>query len=120
MNLHRTVINEQLGVATYSLMLQRIISAGKITDFSQTYILSYLSEFFKDASGNIQNMEIPVPYGNGATSTEVISYIKGLPDSEAVNLAQFILDMLNNARQNIRHTALDANQWIDFVLRRQD
>ena len=120
MKLHRTVINEQLGVATYSLMIQRIISAGKITDFSQTYILAYLSQFFKDSTGCIQNMEIPVPYGNEATSTEVVSHIKSLPDGEVVNLAQFILDLMNNARSNKQHTAIDANQWIDFVLRRQD
>ena len=120
MDLHKQVIIEQQNNTTYSLTLQQIVKDNKITNFYQILALSILSEYFKNKIADTKFLEGPIPYDNFATSSEKLAVIKSLSQIDQVNLAQYLLDLINLGKRSYVNTRMDTNQWINYVLGKQD
>lgn len=119
MNLHRAIVNEAFGEQLVVLTLDEIIKAGKVTNPYHTFVLSWLSEHFrqgvKPLSPGLRN-----PGSVGATSAAVVESIKGLTPEEAVMLAQFLKDCVTVAAPKAWGSDLCVADWLKFVLSKQD
>jgi hypothetical protein len=119
MKLHQTVINENLGPATFKLILSNIVKNGDVTDFAQIHVLALLSEFFKSGR-DVRKLEGPVPYSNDATQNDVVDAIKSLSPSDKVKLAQHLIDAIDNGSSPLHDNTQGSADWIRFVLMKQD
>ena len=128
MKLHRSIstieqygITEAQGPVPVMLTLDEIIKAGKVTNPYQTYVLGWLSEFFKNGlkSASLE-LENPVPFESGATSTVVVDELKSLLPAHQVSLAQYLKDCVVAGECALHHKDLDVGEWIRFVTRKQD
>lgn len=91
MKLHQEVsIVEGQGPVPVKMTLDEIIKAGKITNHYQTFVLSWLSEFFKDgpAAADLETGN-PTTFQD-ATKTANINVIKSLSPEEQVQLAIYL------------------------------
>lgn len=128
MKLHRSIstieqygLTEAQGPVSVMLTLDEIIKAGKVTNPYQTYVLGWLSEFFKNGlkSASLE-LENPVPLESGATSTAVVNELKSLLPEQQVALAQYLKDCVQAGECALHHKDLDIAEWINFVCRKQD
>ena len=105
-----------------SMTLQQIIDAGKVTNSVQTFILAELSNMFKQGGPHRWPRDLK-PYG-AETPSVMIDAIRGLSDSEAVDLAQWFLvklEEVSNFETNpYTKPEMDTQQWVRWVLSRQD
>lgn len=119
MQLHKIILEMQ-GVEDYNLVLTRLVQSEGIADPYQIYVLSLLTQFFKDGLKSAsQNLEGPLPYSNAATSTAAIEAIKSLSASDKVNLAQYLIDCLAAGECALHDQQQSSADWIRYVLRRQ-
>ncbi len=119
MNLHRVITNEGYGEQLVVLTLDEVINQGKVTNPYQTFVLSWLSEHFrngvKPAAPGLRN-----PGSVGGTSSAVVEEIKALSPEEAVKLASFLKDAMTMAQPMAWGSDLCVADWLKFVLHKQD
>lgn len=128
MKLHRSIsimeqygLTEAQGPVSVMLTLDEIIKAGKVTNPYQIYVLGWLSEFFKNGlkSASLE-LENPVPFESGATSTKVVDELKSLLPDQQVTLAQYLKDCVTAGECALHHRDLDIVDWMRFVIKKQD
>jgi hypothetical protein len=120
MKLHKEImIQEMTGPVPFELTLGEIISAGDSTNYYHIYVLSLLSQFFKDGYNYSQIGDLST-ISSGATSTVAIESIKSLTPSEKVDLATYLLSCINAGESMVYNTQMSSADWIRFVLRRQE
>jgi hypothetical protein len=120
MNLHQVVLTEMTGPVPYELTLGEIIRDGDVSNPYQTYVLSLLSQFFKNGPREVSRTltDGPVPISSDATSVASIESIKSLTPSDKVNLAQYLLDAIKVSQVAVHGIPMSSNDWIQYVLRR--
>lgn len=127
MKLHRlieplqTSLEEGQGPVPVILTLDEVINAGGVTNSYQTFVLSWLVEFFKDgvARGSLAVGD-PVTFGD-ATSTASINAIKTLTPENQVSLAMYLKSCVELGESWIRlsNNCTTAIDWIRHVLQVQ-
>jgi hypothetical protein len=102
------------------ITLEEIITAGKVTNSYQLFVLGYLSEFFKQGytSVNLQ-LNAPTMYGVGATTQEVHEAMEALSAAEQVKLATYLLDCIRAGESALHDRSMNVIDWMKFVLARQ-
>lgn len=129
MNLHQKVIFENEfvygapGHATQliDLTLQEIVTAGKVTNAYQLFILGRVAGFFKNGLKSVDlHFENPVNYGDESTTTAVKDALKAMTDAEHVKLAQYLLDCIVAGESMLHDSSCHVADWIHYVLQRQD
>ena len=122
MQLHRELsITEGQGPVPVKLTLGEIIKDGKVTNPYQTYVLAWLSEFFKNGLKSIDlELESPITFGSQATSTVVQSALKELSPEDQVMLAQYLLDCIDAGESALHNREMNVLDWQRYVLQRQD
>ncbi len=91
MELHREIsITEGQGPVPVRLTLDEIINAGKVTNPYQIFVLSWLSEFFKDGplTGSLE-VGNPTTFMD-ATKTANIEIFKSMSPADQVALAEYL------------------------------
>jgi hypothetical protein len=103
------------------LTLQEIVDAGRVTNPYQLFVLGRMAMFFKRGlkSADLQ-LENPVNFESGETSSELKSELEGLSDAERVSLAQYLLDCIKAGECMLYDQQMKIGEWIRFVLRKQD
>lgn len=103
------------------MQLQQIVDAGKITNPYQLFALGRCAAFFKNGlkSADLQ-MENPVNFESGETSTATKEGLKAMSDDEHVALAKYLLDCIVAGESALHKRDLSIVSWINFVLRKQD
>ncbi len=116
-----TRLAEAQGPVSTALTLDEIISAGKVTNHYQIFVLGWLSEFFKNGlrSASLE-LENPVPFESGATHTDVVNALKALTPENQVQLAQYLKDCLVAGESALHNKNLSIVDWMRFVLQKQD
>lgn len=122
MQLHRELsITEGQGPVPVKLTLAEIIKDGKVTNSYQTYVLGWLSEFFKNGLKSIDlELESPITFGSQATSTVVQSALKAMSADEQVQLAQYLMDCIDMGESALHNREMSIVDWSRYVLQRQD
>ncbi len=122
MKLHQEIaITEGQGPVPVKLTLAEIIKDGKVTNPYQTYVLAWLSEFFKDGLKSIDlELESPITAGSQATSTVVQSALKEMSPEDHVMLAQYLLDCIEQGESALHNRQMSVVDWQRYVLQRQD
>ena len=129
MNLIREIVIESNlipGAPTHSpqlvdLTLQEIVAAGRITNPYQRYVLGKVACFFKNGLKSVDlDMENPISFEDGSTSSVVKEAIAGLSDAECVQLARYLLDCINAGECMLHNEHSDIGSWVSFVLAKQD
>ena len=120
MKLHRMITLEAQGPVSVGLTLDEIIRAGKVTNPYQTFVLGWLSEFFKNGlkSADLQ-LESPIDFESKATSTTVVSALKAMEPADAVALAQYLKDCIKAGECALHDKKMDIVEWMRFVLAKQ-
>lgn len=90
MNLHRQILEGSVPIPV-QMTLGEIVRDGKITNPYQTFVLSWVADFFKNGIKIGADLEMPVTAGSGATHTEVIDSINALSPEDQVALAAYLL-----------------------------
>lgn len=128
MKLHREVtIAQSLGLAeaqgpvSVTLSLDEIIKAGKVTNPYHIYVLGWLSEFFKNGlkSASLE-LEAPITFDSGATSTAVVDSLKSMSPENQVQLAQYLKDCVQQGECALHNKDLDIADWMSYVVHKQD
>lgn len=103
------------------LTLDEIIKAGRVTNSYQTFVLGWLSEFFKNGMKSAAlHLENPISFESGATSTEVVNALKSLSPENQVQLAQYLKDCIAAGESALHARSMSVVDWTYYVLRRQD
>jgi len=121
MKLHRLVtIAEGQGPISVKLTLDQIIQAGKVTNPYQTFVLGWLSEFFKNGlkSASLQ-LENPIDFESQATHTDFVNKLRALAPADAVALAQYLKDCVDAGECALHDQKSNVVDWIHYVLQRQ-
>ena len=118
MKLHQRIINETAGTIPYEMILGEIIRGGDATNPYQIHVLVLLTQFFKDGSKSLSELESILPYSNAATSVTAIESIKSLSPSDKVNLAQYLLDCIKAGESALHSQHFCSSDWIRFVLQK--
>jgi hypothetical protein len=121
MNLHRSIVMQEMtGPIPFELTLGEVIRDGDTTNHYQIYVLALISRMFKDGySSNGGPMDLP-PVGSDATSTKVIDSIKSLTPAEKVNLATYLLGCITAGSSALHSTEMSSEDWVKYVLQRQN
>lgn len=111
-----------------SMILQEIVTAGKITNMAQTLILAQMVELFKFTPANTNQStrntnprymyEVPTP-------KQVIDEIKALTSKDQVKLACWCIFQLaaeQSAEANAKYynPSMQMTTWINYVTKAQD
>jgi hypothetical protein len=122
MHLHRELsITEGQGPVPVKLTLAEIIKDGKVTNPYQTYVLAWLSEFFKNGLKSIDlDLESPITFGSQATSTVVQSALKAMSPEDQVMLAQYLTDCIDQGESALYNREMSVSDWSHYVLQRQN
>lgn len=129
MELHKQVIFENEftpGVPGHStqlvdLTLKEIVDAGKITNPYQMFVLGHIAEFFKNGYKSVDlQLENPVTFNTGATSSALKDALSKMSDAEHVRLAQYLLDCIQVGESMLHNRDSSIVDWMRFVLRKQD
>jgi len=102
MKLHQEIsIVEGQGPVPVKMTLDEIINAGKVTNPYQTFVLSWLSEFFKDgpAAGDLETGN-PTTFQD-ATKTANIQIIKSLSPQDQVSLAMYLKACVESSENHL-------------------
>jgi len=122
MKLHQQIATfEGQGPVPVKLTLNEIIRAGKVTNPYQTFVLGWLSEFFKNGlkSADLE-LETPITFESRATTTELVSELKAMSPADHVALAQYLIDCIDAGESALHDQHMKIGDWIKFVLRKQD
>lgn len=125
LSLHQEVTNfftivEGQGPVPVIMTLDEIIKAGKVTNPYQTFVLGWLSEFFKNGlkSASLQ-LENPIDFESNATHTDVVMGLKSLSPEAQVQLAQYLKDCVIAGESLVKVHNLDIIEWMRYVLQAQ-
>jgi hypothetical protein len=119
MKLIRSITNEAYaGEQLVGLTLDEITKAGKVTNPYQTFVLSWLSEYFKDG---LKAADLPLRNAGevGGTSTDTINAIKALSPTDAVALATYLRACVDAGESALHDHSMTGHEWINFVLQKQ-
>lgn len=128
MRLHQSVITENevvFGAPKHTtqlvdLTLQEIVSAGKVTNPYQLFVLGHVSQFFKNGLKSADlHLENPISFNTDATSTAVKEAMKSLSEADQVKLAQYCLDCITAGECMLYNKEASVAEWINFVLAKQ-
>lgn len=104
-----------------TMTLEQVITAGKVTNSVQTFIMAGLINMFKD--GGPTRWPRDINAYSMATSSDLIEAVKTLKDSEAVEMAQWLLSELVKPAtfesNPCTNPAMDTQEWVRWVLQRQ-
>lgn len=118
--LQQVVLLEGQGPVSVKLTLGEIISAGKVTNPYQIYVLAWLSEFFKNGLDAASlHLEMPVTLGSNATSSAVMNGLKSMAPEDQVHLAQYLSDCIDAGESIFADRQKDVLDWTRFVLQKQ-
>lgn len=102
------------------LTLQEIISAGKVTNQYQNFVLGHLAGFFKNGLKSVDlHLEGPISYNTDATSEATRIVIDSLSAEEQVYLATYLLDCIVAGECMLYDKSATIEEWIRFVLQKQ-
>lgn len=105
-----------------TMTLEQVISAGKVTNSVQHFIMAGLVGLFKD--GGPARWPRDLNAYPMATGTEVLEAIKSLTPAESVEMAQWLLESLQNPASfeamPFAAPQMDVVGWMRHVLRKQD
>lgn len=115
-------LNEGVIPVHLIMTLEQVISAGKVTNSVQHFVMAGLLGMFKD--GSMTRWPRDLNSYPMATSSDVLESVKGLPDADKVRLATWLFNALqapaafeSNSYSNPQMTTVD---WMRYVLRKQD
>jgi hypothetical protein len=118
-------LNLQEGVipAHVSMTLEQVVMDGRITNNVQTFMMADLASYFKNAAQDRWPREAN-PYPMNAKA-DFIDAIKGLAETEQVQLAEWLLQELARVSTfEIKPACCDPQKsvvdWMRWVLKRQD
>lgn len=115
-------LNEGVIPVHLTMTLEQVVKAGKITNPVQTFIIAELSSMFRDGGPYRWSRDLN-PYG-AESSSEVIEAVKGLSDTDAVELATWLLEQLHTPATFESNpycsNSMDTVSWVKWVLKRQD
>lgn len=107
-----------------TMTLEQIISAGKVTNNVQHFIMAGLISMFKDGGPTRWPREVNSYSMSMGTGSDILEAVKTLTPDESVEMAQWLLDSLQNPASYEASAAcssdLDTVGWVRWVLRRQD
>ena len=107
-----------------TMTLEQVISAGKITNSIQHIVMASLVSLFKD--GGPSRWPRDLNSYSATTGSDLVEAVKGLDDSEATELAQWLLTELAipaSFETNLRsycNPQMDTVEWVKYVLKKQD
>ena len=108
-----------------TMTLEQVVRSGKITNDVQTFIMANLMSLFREGTTYRWPREIN-PYPMNANA-DMINVVRGLPPTEAVNLASWLLEALkvpasyeSNPFAHVCNPQLSPVEWLEWVLKRQD
>ena len=116
MKLHREIsITEGQGPVPAKLTLDEIITAGKVTNPYQIFVLSWLAEFFKNGvKPGMMVVGDPVTFGD-ATATTHIEALKALSGADQVALAQFLKDCIDIGQSDVPRNVMSPLEWLQHM-----
>lgn len=124
MKLHRhidliqqTGLHEGQGPVPLKLTLAEIITAGKVTNPYQLFVLGWLSEFFKNGLKSIAlQLEQPIDFESNATRSDVVAALKALSPGNQVQLAQYLSDCIDAGESALKDQHCSVVDWMKLVL----
>jgi hypothetical protein len=106
-----------------SMTLEQVVSAGKVTNNVQHFIMAGLVSMFKDGGPARWPRDLNAyPMGTGA---DVLEAVKSLTPEEAVEMAKWLLESLKRPASFESDAyacphPVDTVGWMRWVLKRQD
>jgi hypothetical protein len=120
MKLLQSVLYEQHATRLVDLTLKEIISAGKVTNPYQLFVLGHLSSFFKNGCKSVDlYLENPVSFNDQGTSSAMKEALLALSDAEHVKLATYLLDCTAAGESLLWNRDQSPVDWMHFVLGKQ-
>lgn len=121
MKLLQSVLYEmQHSTQLADLTLKEIISAGKVTNPYQLFVLGHLSEFFRTGCKSVDlYLENPIGFNDASTSSAMKEALLALSDGEHVKLAQYLLDCTAAGESMLWNRGQSPVDWMHFVLGHQ-
>jgi hypothetical protein len=105
-----------------AMTLDQVIDSGKITNSIQTFTIAGLIAMFRD--GGPTRWPRDLNAYSMIASSETIDAVKGLSDSEAVEMAEWLKQQLVKPVEfeTDPHSApqTDVVKWMRYVLKKQD
>ena len=119
--LKSVVFESQHSTQLVDLTLKEIITAGKVTNPYQLFVLGHLSQFFKDGCKSVDlYLENPISFDTGATSSALKDALLALSDADHVKLAQYLLDCTAAGESLLWNRGQNPVDWMHFVLGHQN
>jgi hypothetical protein len=113
-------IGEAQGPISAKLILSKIVEDGKVTDNYQIFVLGWISEFFKNGLKSAAlELENPITFGSGATSTVVVQGLKEMTPENQVQLAQYLIGCIDAGECALHHKEMNIVEWIRYVTQAQ-
>lgn len=107
--------------AHIEMTLEQIVSAGKVTNSVQTFIMAGLVSMFKD--GGPTRWPRDINSYSMATGADLIEAVRGLNDNEAVEMAKWLLSELVKPAtfesNPCTNPAMGTQEWVRWVLHKQ-
>jgi hypothetical protein len=104
-----------------SMTLEQVITAGKVTNNVQNFIIAGLVSMFKEGAPSRWPRDLN-SYSM-ATSSDLVEAVKLLSANESVELAGWLLQQLANPAafesNPYCNNAMQTNEWVRWVLKRQ-
>lgn len=117
MRLLNHLLNERHDNMLVDLTLKEILTAGKITNSYQNYILCKLAQGMPFCYTSAIKKELEDPQNESLVAEE----IKKLSDEHAVCLAKCFYDLITNSLNNIcEYPPISTSDWISYVSRKQN
>lgn len=106
-----------------TMTLEQVITAGRVTNNVQHFIMAGLINMFKE--GGPYRWPRDLMTYSMATGSEIIEAVKTLSDSEAVEMAKWLLNELQTpasfeSNPWVCPSPTDAVGWMRWVLKKQD
>jgi hypothetical protein len=118
------ILSEGVIPAHLTMTLEQVITAGKVTNNVQTFIMAGLISLFKD--GGPARWPRDLNAYPMATGSDMIEAVKSIFDSEAVELATWLLEKLHTPATfesnpyACSNPQMNVVEWIRYVLKKQD
>ena len=104
------------------MTLERVISAGKLTNNVQTYVIAGLVDMYKFGGPSIWPRDLT----SMSTDSTKIDLVRSLSDGEVAKLAASLLGLLQSPASHTStismctNPQMALNDWVSWVLKRQD
>lgn len=117
------ILSEGVIPVHLTMTLEQVISAGRVTNNVQHFIMAGLINMFKE--GGPYRWPRDLMTYSMATGSEIIEAVKTLSDSEAVEMAQWLLNELQTpasfeSNPWVCPSPTDTVGWMKWVLKKQD